>query len=117
MRVVIAGRTVELGKRHHRLNVSDRRTQTSRDVRKLFAQCGGCGGLTMGASKHWLLGLRVRNVLHARQHVLQLRHKHLIARTPKHQGMRGIVDIFRGAGKVNKLACSLELCKAGHLLF
>ena len=103
MRVVVADRAVDLAQQLDRADGIPGAAQAVDDVGEFLADRGGRRRLAVGARQHRQVGQLVRQVGQARDDLFQRRQQHGIARALQHQGMRQVVDVFRGAGEVDEL--------------
>ena len=115
--VVVAGGAIQFSQRLNGGNSSNSVLQTSGHVGELFTHGAGASRLTMRARQQRLLGMQAGLGLDGIADFLQLRQDHLFTSTRQHQGVRGVVDVFRGAGKVNELSGGGQLGVLGHLFF
>ena len=103
MRVVVAHRAVDLAEYGDSGNALACPFQAMHHVGHFLAQRAGRGSLAMGAAQHRHFGKLVRMFAHAFDHSIQRGQHHLIAAVFQHQRVGEVVDIFRGAGKVDEL--------------
>jgi len=115
MRVVVAHRAVHLGGQLDRLDGRHGALQAVGDVGKLLAQRGGAGRLAVGARQHGLLSQLGGEIEQPTQHAPQQRHDDFTPRAREHQAMRGVVDVFRGAGEVEELGVPVHVGHLGRL--
>ena len=114
--VVVARRAVHLGQRHDCGDRGVRVAQARCNVGELLAQGRGGCRLAMRARQHGLRRLLVGN---ARDHIdqpLQLRQQDLIAGPAEHQGVGGIVDVFRRTRKMDEFRRAGKLRVTGDLV-
>ena len=109
MRVVVADRAVDLAQQFDVADGDVAAAQAIGDIGQFLADRGGRGGLAVGARQHRQLGMRVRQVGQARDQLFQRGQQDGIARTLEHQGVRQVVDVFRGAGEVDELGHRRDL--------
>ena len=117
MGVVIAHGAVHLGPQGHVGQALVSGLQTRAHIGHFFADGGGAGGLTVGAAEHRVIRVAVRQVAQGIDQRLQARQQHLFARGLELQRMAGVIDVFAGAGKVNKFTSFFNFRVISKLVF
>ena len=117
MGVVIADCAVDFAQKFLRGKLLDLALQTRQHVGDFFAHRGGRGGLPVRARHHGHGGQRVRHLLQLGGDFAQFGQQHFIARLVQHQGVRQVVDVFAGAGKVDEFAHGMHFGVGGKALF
>ncbi len=100
----------------HGLDLLDGLAQAHKHVGKLFAHGGGAGRLAVGAAEHGHGGKLVRHAAQLGGDGVQAADHHL-APSAHLQSVAGVVDVFAGAGKVDKFGGFFQLGMAFELLF
>ncbi len=117
VRIVVTGCTVQFSQRLNSGDGANGVLQAGGHVGELFAHGAGAGRLTVGAREQRLLGMQTGLGLDGITHFLQLGQDDLLASTRQHQGVRSVVDVFRGAGEVDELSRCGQLGVVGHFFF
>ena len=103
MCVVVAHGAIHFGLHGHICNFLACAAQANHHVGQLFANGGRAGCLSMGSAEHGHGCISMRHAAQLFNDVVKRRQHHLMARTFELQSMAGVVDVFAGACKVNKL--------------
>src|SRR6185436_6435107 len=93
--------------RHHR-DAGARAPQAVHEVGEFLAEGGGRCRLPMGARQHREARVAPRAVAQHRDHLIQLRQHHALARFGEHQRVRQVVDVLGGRGEVDELQGALH---------
>ncbi len=115
MGVVVAHGTVDLAQVFDGVDLLQLALQTVGHVGHLLAHGARRSGLTMGAAQHRLVGVCTTQRRDGISHLLHLVARNFNAMT-QHQRVRQVVDVFGGAGKVNKFVDRHQLGIVGDLL-
>ena len=104
VRIVVADRAVHLRQYFHIRNARRRAAQARHHIGHFLAQRGRAGRLAMGARHHGRRRMFMRQVGQPVDQRLQGGQQHGVARRFEHHAVRGVVDVFRGAGEMDELA-------------
>ena len=91
--------------------------QAVHHIGHFLAQRGRRGRLAVGAAHHRQVGVHMGQLGQLGDHFIQLGQQHLFAGGFEHQRVRQVVDVFRGAGKVDELAGRHHFGVAGQGFF
>lgn len=106
--VVVADGTVDLAEYRGFVDALISLLEADGKVGDLFAEGGGGGGLSVCAGKHGESGVLVGEFGECVMERAEVREKDGISGFAKHQGVGEVVDIFGGAGKVQKFLMCVE---------
>ncbi|MNQ88441.1 hypothetical protein D3C85_1037010 [compost metagenome] len=116
MGVVVTHRAIHLAEQFHALDALDGARQAGGHVGHFLAQRGRAGRLAVRARQHRLGGIGACQFHQAGLHALERGHQHAVTGALEHHAVRGVVDVFRGAGEMDELARGLQLGVALDLL-
>ena len=103
MCVVVADRAIDFGADSHTLDPFALPAKARREIGYLFAERGRRSGLAVSTRKHGEVCGAVSKRSELANYQVKRGQQDLTARVAHHQRMAQVVDIFGGAGKVNKL--------------
>ena len=89
-------------------NFFTRCNQPNHDVGHFFTNGSGACRLAMGAAKHGLAGVSVGHGAQFCNDFIERWEQHQVAAAFQLQRMAGVVDVFTGAGKVNKFTGTFQ---------
>ncbi|CAM5199995.1 hypothetical protein CDEN61S_01745 [Castellaniella denitrificans] len=113
--IVVAGGAVHLGQGLHGADRVQGALQAGDHVGEFLAHGTGRGRLAVRARQQRLIGVPVRQFAQAGGDRFQGRHHAQRARPAQHQGVRGVVDVFRRAGEVDEFGRPGQFGVVGHL--
>ena len=107
MGIEVADRAVHFGQQGHLRDTRHAGLQAHQHIRHFLADRGRAGRLSVGATEHGLVCIRMRHVTQFVGHGLQAGQQNLRACRFELQCMAGVVDVFAGASEMNEFkGCS-----------
>ena len=106
MRVVVTDGTIHLAQYLDSRDRLLRPAQARHDVSDLFTHGGRTRRLAVGARHHRHVCMLMRDLAEACDQLIECRQQYRATSCIQHHAVRGIVDVFRGAGEVDELRCS-----------
>ena len=117
MRIVIADSAVHFAQNGNAGDALSGALKARHDIGDFFAQGGWAGGLAVGARHHRQGSVRMREFGQFGNDVVESREHDIVACGLEHHAVRGVVDVFRGACKMDELGSRDQLGQMTDFFF